>query len=307
MSAAKKRPPSTPEDLLRRVLREFPALQPKTYRLVADGWDHEVLIIDDRIVFRFPNDDEYLAALKNEIKVLRELAPFLKVNMPRYTYVAKDCSFAGYQIVPGTFVDVDLFKTWSLAKQGEFAKQLADFLTSMHAMLHGGIDLGMVPGTYIYEDQAQLKVRIKRYLPGVLTHQELAAVDEIMADIDALLMEDMPTALLHGDVYSQHLLWDEATGKLGIIDFSDMMRGDPAIDFAELYEYGEAFVHAVYEHYKGQKDKMFLGRAWKYQRWVGVYMMADHFVYHKTSFGKARATFDRTTKNPGQQSSPFIT
>ena len=64
--------------------------------------------------------------------------------------------------------------------------------------------------------------------------------------------------------------------------------------FAELYEYGEGFVKQAYGYYTGPKDESFLHRAKIYQKWVGVFMMSDHFVYHKTSFEEARETFDRT-------------
>jgi aminoglycoside 2''-phosphotransferase len=80
---------------------------------------------------------------------------------------------------------------------------------------------------------------------------------------------------------------------LGIIDFSDMTRDDPARDFAEIYEYGREFVQAVYDQYDGPKDRTFLDRAWIYQCWTAVFMMTDHFNYQKTSFDVARETFDR--------------
>ena len=104
--------------------------------------------------------------------------------------------------------------------------------------------------------------------------------------------------LLHGDVYSNHLLWDAGHQQLGIIDFSDMTLGDPAFDLAELYEYGQAFVEEVYFYYTGPKDNTFLERAWQYQYWVGVYMITEHFVYQKTSFEKAQETFKRIKHGP---------
>jgi aminoglycoside phosphotransferase (APT) family kinase protein len=103
----------------------------------------------------------------------------------------------------------------------------------------------------------------------------------------------LPKVFLHGDIYSTHLLWDSKDKKLGLIDFSDMNIGDPAFDFAELYEYGQEFIEQVYKLYKGPKDDSFLERAWIYQRWVGVFMMINHFETHKTSFEVARQTFDR--------------
>ena len=52
-------------------------------------------------------------------------------------------------------------------------------------------------------------------------------------------------------------------------------------------DHGEDFVRAVHERYTGPKDPGFLDRAWTYQRWVGVYMLTDHFEIGKTSWSVA--------------------
>ena len=80
-------------------------------------------------------------------------------------------------------------------------------------------------------------------------------------DVDVLLATDLPEVVVHNDVYSRHLLWDDAAARLGVIDFSDMCLGDPAVDFAELYEYGEAFVRArlgivVLQHAVGEVQQL---------------------------------------------------
>ena len=72
-----------------------------------------------------------------------------------------------------------------------------------------------------------------------------------------------------------------------------MCLGDPAIDFAELYEYGPRFVDDVLAHYVGNVDPRFLDRAWTYQRLAGLYMVAGHLYYGVETWEYARATFDR--------------
>lgn len=39
---------------------------------------------------------------------------------------------------------------------------------------------------------------------------------------------------------------------------------------------------------------MFLERVWTYQRWVGVFVMTDHFVNQTIAFEEPREIFDRT-------------
>lgn len=150
-----------------------------------------------------------------------------------------------------------------------------------------------MPRSFLAEDQQEIRQGVDVRLRTVLAPGELAEVEQILSDVDELLAADLPEVFVHNDVYSRHLLWDEVAGRLGVIDFSDMCLGDPAVDFAELHEYGPEVVEAVYARYTGPKDGGFLDRAWTYQRWIGVYMLTDHFEVGKTSRSVARETFDR--------------
>lgn len=293
MPTIRKSERSNAAELLRRLTKEFPQLSWQIYEYIDIGWDHEVIILDNRIVFRFPNDEDYLDSLKTEIEILNQLKPLLRINIPVYEYVSQDKSFAGYPIVPGKFLSKELMDSFKQPERSEIAKQLAETLTTLHTLSLEGGHFVKLPNSYLNKDQDEVKQLTSKFLSNVLRKGEIILVNKFLRDIDDLLEQQNPIVFLHGDVYSQHLLWDAPLNKLGLIDFSDMMRADPAIDFAELFEYGNSFVDEVYVNYNGPKDDTFLERAWKYQCWVSVYMMTDHFVYHKTSFEIARETFDR--------------
>lgn len=290
-----KLPPTNPDVLLGRIKTTFPDVTWSKFQYLDEGWDHEVVILDDRLVFRFPNDSEYLQSLRVEVEALRQLQPLIpSVRIPSYSYVAPDYSFAGYPFIQGQTLTRQNFDTLAPADRAEIAKQLAGFLSAMHAALERGHDFSNVPASDMAEAQAEDRKLAEKYLKPALNDADFALVAAILDDTDKILSQTLPSVLLHGDVYSRHLFWDAEPRRLGIIDFSDMNRGDPAFDFAELYEYGKKFVNEVYDYYLGSKDATFLERAVTYQKWVGVFMMADHFAHHKTSFAEARKTFDRT-------------
>jgi aminoglycoside phosphotransferase (APT) family kinase protein len=284
---------SEPDALLNKIHVEFPDLTWKTYTHVTDGWDHEVIILDDRLVFRFPNDNQYATLLKTEVEVLSKLQSIVQSNIPNYSYIAKDCSFAGYPIVPGEILTKANFDKLNENTVHIMARQMASLLSSLHTAQDKKLNLKDVPLSYMPKDQIEIRELASKYLPTTLSSEDYQKVQVILADVDDILVTPGPISFIHGDVYSNHLLWDDRAQKLGIIDFSDMSIADPAIDFAELYEYGQSFLEEVYEYYTAPKDDTFLSRAWTYQCWVAVYMMTDHFVYHKTSFEVARKTFDR--------------
>lgn len=282
-----------PSQLYDRITAAFPELAGLSYQFNGEGWDHYVLILNNQLVFRFPDDAEYLTLLRDEIRLLQELKPLVAVSIPQYTYIAPDQSFAGYPIVQGETLTADYFKSLDRTDQSSIAQQLAGLLSTLHTLVAKGHDLSYVPWSTIEKDQAMLKEQVEQYLTSVLSEEELSIVYHILKVTDDLLLQQLPKTFNHGDIYHSHLLWDQPLQQLGVIDFSDRVIGDPAFDFAELYEYGEEFVRAVYGNYTGPKDKDFLARAWIYQGWVAIYMMTDHFLYHKTSFEIARETFDR--------------
>lgn len=299
MSEVQKYPASKPAELLKRISVWFPDITWDSYKLVTNGWDHEVIILDNKLVFRFPNDDDYTAALKDEIEVMRRLDPLVKAPIPRYEFVAPDYSFAGYKLIPGEELTTEVFDALSTADHPKVAQQLAELLSTLHNLPDSKDMFVGVPEFYLPDDQKDVKAQVKQYLKNTLNKEDLAVVGRILDEVDQLLSQKTKRVFLHGDVYSRHLFWDQSTLQLGLIDFSDMCLGDPAMDFAELYEYGKEFVEEVYSLYTGPKDENFLKRAWVYQRWVGVYMMTDHFVYHKTTFEVARETFDRIKSQVG--------
>lgn len=288
-----KLPPRTEAQLEALVHQDFPDLHWSTRQLITEGWDHEVLILDNRYVFRFPNDDYYRSHLQHEIRLLKLLQPLVNINIPSYQFIAPNIEFAGYPLIPGRNLTKEVFSKLASNEKPTIAKQLADFLSVLHTLITNGHDLSFVPGWDFAEEYLESKQLAAKHLPSVLSPEDYEIVNKMLANIDTLLPQHQPKVFLHGDIYSRHLFWDTDKQQLGLIDFGDMTLGDPAYDFGELFEYGEDFVKQVYKAYQGPKDDTFLDRAWKYQQWAAVNMLTDHFVVGKTSFQEARQTFDR--------------
>jgi aminoglycoside 2''-phosphotransferase len=281
---------------LDRIRAEFPDLSWKTYKAIDDGWDHQVIILDGKLVFRFPNEREYDDELSTEIKVLKYLEPRVKASIPNYTFIPQSNSFAGYPIITGDILSREIFDNLEKVSMSDVADQLSDLLSTLHKLNVNDMKALGVPNSYVPEEQSEVRRLATENLPSLLSAEDYDLVLKVLAAVDELLKLNSPVVYTHGDVYSNHLIWDSSRNKLGLIDFSDMAISDPAIDFAELYEYGAAFVKQVYGLYTGLKDETFLERAWTYQCWTAVYMMTDHFVHQKTSFAVARETFDRVKR-----------
>ncbi len=73
--------------------------------------------------------------------------------------------------------------------------------------------------------------------------------------------------IIHSDLTDDHLLLSP-TGNIGIIDFSDAVIWDPAVDFAFLWSYGDWVPQYVFDQCSHIKDAGILSRSyWHYVRY----------------------------------------
>ncbi|MEH6820289.1 MAG: phosphotransferase [Dietzia psychralcaliphila] len=307
-------------DLLR--LR-YPELSWRTARRVTEGWDHVVLLLggcagpDARghtdLVFRFP-DGEYAPLLETEVAGLDLVAPLVEVTVPRYSHrehisAARGVPvFGGYPTIRGDRLTPGVLGALPRADVTTITDRLGGLLTELHRQDTSRPPLDRLPPAWPHEDRHHLREIATEELPSRLTADEMREVHLILDGLDELLDAPVTPVFLHGDVYSAHLFWEPGRagapgmspvtpGRLGVIDFADMCLGDPAIDFAELFEYGPRFVDEVFARYRGPRDERLLDglldRAWDHQRLVAVYMLTDHVELGKQSWARARETFDR--------------
>lgn len=289
----------------RAIRLAFPELRWESSTRIDEGWDHTVVICrgcsgDDSLgfpdlVFRFPTDEQARTQLPTEIAVLDHLADRVDAAIPRYTHVAPEGGFAGYPLVRGDRLTPELLASLPPTRRTELARQLGALLAALHIQDTQAPPMDLVPHSYQPENLDFVRGIVENDLPALFTADEMRTARQICDEVAALQSTLLPRVFLHYDIYQRHLYWDrgQAPGRLGLIDFTDMCLGDPAVDFAELYEYGPGFVDEVLAHYVGRVDADFLDRAWTYQRLAGLYMIAGHLYYGEETWEYARATFDR--------------
>jgi aminoglycoside phosphotransferase (APT) family kinase protein len=71
------------EQLARRLIGEqFPELAARKARLLAEGWDNTVWLVDETWVFRFPRREIAVPLVERELAVLPHLESALPVTIP---------------------------------------------------------------------------------------------------------------------------------------------------------------------------------------------------------------------------------
>ena len=122
------------EPLVRRLLAQFPELDPESLRPFAEGWDYSIWAVDERWAFRFPRREMAVPGTRREIAVLPELAPLLPIPVPAPVFVGEPADgfpwpFFGSALLPGReLADADLEEAARL----EVGRALGRFLRVLH-------------------------------------------------------------------------------------------------------------------------------------------------------------------------------
>jgi aminoglycoside phosphotransferase (APT) family kinase protein len=223
--------------------------------------------LDDAYVFRFACEDREHFPLEREVHFLEKLLR-TGVSVPEYTHVDKYWEVAGYRPIPGESLSYETFISLTREQRRDIATSVAGVLNEVH-----GFSMDEASTMGIPEDDpwyVEVSGFIYNYLRiirhGSLNEAELAYSDDIvrkMASTDLTI--SVPQCVIHADIEPPHVLVDNGRFT-GVIDFGDILIGDPACDFGWLWELGEAFIDDVLGEYRfGSEDSKRRG----YWFWFG--------------------------------------
>jgi aminoglycoside 2''-phosphotransferase len=280
---------------LEQIKNEFPQVEWKKYRVLTHGWDHLVIVFDEKLIFRFPKDKEYKEEFKNEIQLLKFLSKRVEVGIPEYTFVSKDKSLAGYEMLKGQELKSSQYKRFDSSEKEKFAKQIAGFLTDLHSTPKSAISKFKINVDNPSKDYKELSSNTEDFLFPRLNRKEVSAIQNYLDQLKTTLdQSNYSNVLTHSDLTWEHILWDKS--KVNIIDFSDRTFGDPASDFAGLWEYGQKLVNRVYELYKGKKDDQLLHRSQLYFKRIPLSIMKDALDGYPCTFKEGYEMFRKRYK-----------
>jgi aminoglycoside phosphotransferase (APT) family kinase protein len=222
------------EALVRRVLAEqFPGLVLDSVRLLGEGWDNFVWVVDERFVFRFPRREIAVPAVERQVELLPRLAPLLPLQIPLPELVGTPSElfrwpFFGAPFLPGREIaDVAPGEAARIAA----ARPLAGFPRTLHSLeLEGASELPVDP-----MGRADMGFRVGRARARMSELIELGIwepperVEQLLEEAAAL---PPPSGLVvaHGDLHLRHLLLHDDGLPAAVVDWDDLCRGDPSID-----------------------------------------------------------------------------
>lgn len=224
---------------LRIIQNQFPKLQASKISTLGMGVENKAFLINDTYVFRFPRTEISVLGITHELLVLPKIASTLSLEvpiplwegMPSHDY---PWAFAGYKILSGQTADkLHLSDT----QRAAMAEPLGLFLKELHA-----IDVQKFNGVScddIFQklDIPSIIASITSLLGelepwGLIEYRSL--FDKIACDASGLTLEKK-FAVAHTDLYSSHLLIDDAYKLVGILDWGDVEITHPALDLAAAH------------------------------------------------------------------------
>jgi aminoglycoside phosphotransferase (APT) family kinase protein len=222
--------------LVRALLREqFPQLDASSVRLLGEGWDNAVWVVEETWAFRFPRRQIAIPGVRRELAVLPHLAPLLSIPIPVPTFVGEQSErfpwpFFGTRLLPGHEV-----AEAGLSDEARVAVgvELGQFLRELHGpdirdRVDPGDALPVDPlGRADVDKRVPMARKNLRELEATGAWQGNPSVDRLFDGASRLAPRER--VFVHGDLHLRHVLV-ENDSLAGVIDWGDCCTGDPSID-----------------------------------------------------------------------------
>ncbi len=225
-------------DEIQTVLRrDFPDLGARTTVLIGEGMDNCAYLVDNTYVFRFPRRAIAANLIDSEIIALSHTALLLPISVPVPLFTglvpaAAGWRYVGYRRLPGfTGCSIPL----TLNDRKRLATDLGNFLRILHSIpIKSLVDAGLPQDTI---GRLDIEKRTEMCLNRLMELQDIG----FLADTTELIKilnrppthyQNLGNCLVHGDLYSRHLLFNAERNLCGVIDWGDVHYGDVAVDLA---------------------------------------------------------------------------
>ena len=272
-------------DYLIQIKKEFPEITWKNTKLITDGCDNNVIVLDSSLVFRFPKKSDTLKKLKSEITILNTLNKIISLNIPQIIYLPKKQNFIGYHIVNGTPIPPQkILKILSKNQIINFKKELVSFLRELHSKQSEKTLKKLFTNQTKTNPFDKLKSDAVKYLFPILNEDDTDLINNFLLEYKNILSDKTKKTITHGDLSWEHLLFNKKKALNGIIDFSDVIYDDPAIDFSPLWGYDEKFIKSVCKQYDQENYKEIYSRSKIYYKKIAIVLMIESLKGGKFNF-----------------------
>jgi aminoglycoside phosphotransferase (APT) family kinase protein len=231
----------------RLIVSQFPQFEHAHVRRIGTGWDNAAYLVEEHLVFRFPQRELAAPLMERENKLLPLLAPSVTTPIPTPRYIGMPqndypWSFAGYEILLGVTACT---RVPNDDERRVLAHDLGRFLRELH------------------------DVDATRLLEAGLPQDLFAKLDPTRLKLDEEPL-DGARCVVHGDLYARHVLLDSSKRLSGVIDWGDLHFGHAAVDLMVVHQLIPPRHHDAFFEAYGAVDN----RSWRFARARAEYHLA---------------------------------
>jgi aminoglycoside phosphotransferase (APT) family kinase protein len=271
----------TDELVINCIEEQFPSLKPIHHlESLGEGWDNKVYLVNKGIIFRFPRRKVAVALLERENTILLQIQKMSDIEIPNPIFRGEASSnypypFQGYRMIIGkagyeaNLSDID--RNSSIVPLAHFLKQLHR-IDESHAL-----KIGAKTQVFDRTDKrtfAALNDRVEKIISSNILNIDM---QEFRREMEAGLAINLPNenkCLVHGDLYSRHLMFNN--GQLtGIIDWGDVGINNRSIDLSVIWSFYPSSCHELFLEKYGKVD----AETWRYARFLGLYSALTVILY----------------------------
>lgn len=229
-------------------------LRPNTEKLelLGAGDINEVILVDNTEVFRFPKDTNGRQMLAYEVEILRELAGKLALQIPEVKQLSDDNSYAIFDYVPGRVLEIQDIINFPTDQKSDLGHRLATLISELNKILNIEHTKALRAHYTPWFEDDETYYRTKLDWGKETTHYSL-----YVSYYEAFLKRQNKVGkpqefVLHGDLHSGNLLFNDRQELTGIIDFGDCGPGTIYNELRQLYRLGEDIVQVIIAELNGR-------------------------------------------------------
>lgn len=268
-----------PDRYIEKIRAVYPNYSLARLDFNQDGMNNDVIIIDDKLVCRFPKTQRAKETLAIEVKILQLVQPLIDLPIPQLHYVEED--FVSYPFIEGEPLSRNKLLRLESSAQEKAIAQLGEFYQQLHSIPKDVIETSGISASAAErtrEEMLNLYQQVQEILfPYLWKHQRTWIDEHFEPLVKGNLTLDASPVLIHGDLGCYHILFNSEQKTIsGIIDFGTAGVGNPAIDFACLLDnYGESVIKRMDRYYPGletliDQARFRAGTVWLQWALIGV-------------------------------------
>jgi len=222
-------------------------------RINEAGLDYRVAFVraadGEDWVLRVPRSRDAAAKLSDEGRILEFVRPRLSVAVPIWLVCSDELvAYRRLPGEPGLTLDGSGQPVWHFDPSSpEFATALGRLIAELQAFDVDAARVAGVPVMSMSEARSQWRADFERVRADFEIAHSLQARWEAWLSNDRLWPER--TAFTHGELYAAHVLVDEPSRIVGVLDWTTAKVGDPAVDFTYQHMMGPAAFEATVAAY----------------------------------------------------------